>query len=218
MTAQGSPNRAPSPPARTTRQEQAGKRRWLSTYLPHENPVHFATRLLGGAFWYRAPGSVSPKAARHICHRQIIQPGGMTLATHPPMKPHTYAQRRRILIGISRIGTVGATLLLAAGCGSAATPNAEFADTRAAIAEAEGTGAQAVPEASLYLKMAHDGVEQAEEQMREEQNEEATATLERAKADAKLAKSLTNEAKVREEADLALDRIKDLQSQSIPST
>ena len=107
-------------------------------------------------------------------------------------------------------------VILVGGCASAAVPNAKVADAQSAISAAEATGAQAVPEASLYLKMAKDGVEAAKQQIRNDENEKAARTLERAKADAELAKSLTTEAKVRQGADQALERIENLQATSVP--
>ena len=111
---------------------------------------------------------------------------------------------------------IGAVALFAAGCGSAAVPNAQFADTKASVGAAQASGAQDIPEASLYLKMATDGVASAEVQMGRDENEAAASTLQRAKADAELAKSLTTKAKVQAEAEVAIKRIEDLQGQNSP--
>ncbi len=108
--------------------------------------------------------------------------------------------------------------LIAAACGSAAVPNAEFADAKASLGAAQASGAQDVPEASLYLKMATDGIAAAETQMEKEQNEDAAMTLQRAKADAELARSLATKAKAQADADVALKRIETLQQQNAPQT
>jgi hypothetical protein len=104
--------------------------------------------------------------------------------------------------------------LLVLGCGTVPAPNAEFADTQGAISAAEATGAQNTPQASLYLKMSKDGLKLAQEQMAKEQNDEARRTLERARADALLATSLTANAHLQQEAALALKQIEDLENES----
>jgi hypothetical protein len=111
---------------------------------------------------------------------------------------------------------MGVAVLFAAGCGSGAVPNAQFADTKASVGAAQASGAQDIPEASLYLKLATDGVASAEAQMGKHENKGAALTLKRAKADAELAKSLTTKAKVKAEAEVALKRIDDLQDQNAP--
>ena len=55
---------------------------------------------------------------------------------------------------------------------------------------AQASGAQNIPEASLHLKMATDAVALAEAEMDRGEHKAATLTLQRAKADADLAKSL----------------------------
>jgi hypothetical protein len=115
-----------------------------------------------------------------------------------------------------RAYAIGVAALFAAGCGATAVPNAQFADTKASVGAAQASGAQDVPEASLYLKMATDGVATAEAQMGKHENKGASLTLQRAKADAELAKSLTTKAKVKAEAEVAIKRIEDLQDQNAP--
>jgi hypothetical protein len=111
---------------------------------------------------------------------------------------------------------IAVAALFATGCGSGAVPNAQFADTKASVGAAQASGAQDIPEASLYLKMATDGVASAEAQMARHENKGAAKTLQRAKADAELAKSLTTKAKAKAEADVALKRIEDLQNNNAP--
>ncbi len=61
--------------------------------------------------------------------------------------------------------------------------------------------------------MSKDGLALAQEQMAKDQNEEALKTLERAKADAMLATSLTANAQLQEEAAVALKQIENLQNE-----
>jgi hypothetical protein len=118
--------------------------------------------------------------------------------------------------GARSIYSIGVAALFAAGCGTAAVPNAQFAETKASVGEAQASGAQDIPEASLYLKMATDGVTSAEAQMTRHENKGAALTLQRAKADAELAKSLTTKAKAKAEAEVALKRIEELQHENAP--
>ncbi len=96
-----------------------------------------------------------------------------------------------------------------AGCG-ASVPYEEVASARSAVSAAEASGAQEVPQASLHLKMARDGIAEAERVM-EDEPEQAKEILERARADAELAKSMTEEDQARREADIAIQRIERLQ-------
>ncbi len=108
---------------------------------------------------------------------------------------------------------MGAALFLAA-CGSSAVTHGEVADARAAISAAEASGAAQVPQAALHIKMAEDNMAQAETQMGEGESEAAREALERASADANLARSLTTEQQVRSEADAAARRVERLRSQT----
>jgi hypothetical protein len=110
----------------------------------------------------------------------------------------------------SRLAASVAALVLSA-CGSSAVPQAENAQAVAAISAAEAAGAGGVPKASLHVKMAKDNVALAEKQVRDGDEEEARATLERASADAELARALTTEQQVRDEANAAIRRVEQLQ-------
>ncbi len=126
------------------------------------------------------------------------------------MKSHKSRTKRWTVQQLS----VGGVLALAVlGCGSSTVPNAEFANTQGAISAAEANGAQNTPQASLYLKMSRDGLALAQEQMAKDQNEEALRTLERAKADAMLATSLTANAQLQQQAAVALKEIESLQNE-----
>lgn len=67
----------------------------------------------------------------------------------------------------SPTGALGALTVLATGCASTPAPNAEFADTKGVTSAAEASGAQDIPEASLYLKMSKDARLAASEGERE---------------------------------------------------
>ena len=138
------------------------------------------------------------------------------LPSTPRMNSQRRSNERLERARARRTHALNVAALFAAGCGSSALPHARFADTEASVGAAQASGAQDIPEASLYLKMATDGVAAAEAQVGRDENEGAALTLERARADAELAKSLTSKAKTKAEADVILERIEDLQQQNAP--
>lgn len=111
---------------------------------------------------------------------------------------------------VSILSSLLGAALVVVGC--SATPSADDAHAVAAISAAEASGAKQVPAAALYLKMAEDGVARARMEIDEGREEEARETLERASADAELARTLTTEAKVRSEADVATQSVEQLKS------
>lgn len=123
------------------------------------------------------------------------------------------SQKSEVVRTTLQVSALGALALLLVGCGSTAVPNAEFADTKGVTSAAEASGAQETPQASLFLKMGTDGLEVAKEQMAKGDNKGALKTLQEAKADARLAISLTSNAQVEEQAVAALKQVDDLQSQ-----
>lgn len=104
---------------------------------------------------------------------------------------------------------LGAALALAA-CGSSAVPPAKITEARSAISAASAVGAEGQPNAALHLKLARDQVAQAEQLIKNGDNAEASLVLERAQKDAELALVLTREAKVRAEAQQALEQVQQL--------
>jgi hypothetical protein len=90
-------------------------------------------------------------------------------------------------------------------------PHAALTETQSTVAAAEAKGAQQVPEASLYLKMAKDGVQSAQGLMNEDKNRRAAAVLQRARLDAELAASLATEDQAKQQAQQQLDRVKSLE-------
>lgn len=111
---------------------------------------------------------------------------------------------------ICRLFALGGAAALALGCTSATAPQAEYTEAKTAIGAAEAEGAQDIPQASLYLKVARDNAEKAKELMDNDEHEAAEMLLERAQADAELARSLTQEAKVRKEAEDEIQRVQSL--------
>lgn len=102
------------------------------------------------------------------------------------------------------------SLALAACGGSAPRPTAQHTEATAAIRAADEVGAKGEPKAALYLKMAQDGIANAEILLENEENGKARRVLERARSDAELALVLTRSANKRKEADDALRRVEKL--------
>lgn len=95
-------------------------------------------------------------------------------------------------------------------CGGGPKPEAQAAESQAAISAAEAVGAQSFPKAALHLKMARDQVKTAELLMADGDNDEANLVLQRAEADAELALALAREEKVRVEAREELKKVDEL--------
>lgn len=110
---------------------------------------------------------------------------------------------------ISRNGMI--VLLItaaAAGCGaSAPPPTGRVASTEAAIRGAREVGAQAVPNASLHLRLSEEQVAKAKAAMAQEDNVRADILLQRAQADAELALALTRESTAAAQAKHSTDQV-----------
>ncbi len=113
----------------------------------------------------------------------------------------------------TRASALAAGALLVA-CGGASFPGQKLNYSRAQIRAAEELGAQRTPQASLHLKLARDQVARAEQQLRDGDNEEASRTLDQARADADLAVALAHEATTKQEAEQAKARIAELRQQN----
>ncbi len=111
------------------------------------------------------------------------------------------------------LGVVATSLLMAA-CGGSAVPQGKVVEAKSSVSAAEAVGAQDEPKASLHLKLATDGIVEAEKLIAEEKNEEAAAALDRAKADADLALAMTREAKTRASAEEAAARVNELRAEN----
>ena len=100
---------------------------------------------------------------------------------------------------------------LMSGCAQTPPPHTALTKAQSTVAAAEAKGAQQVPEASLYLKMAKDGIESAQVLMAEDKNKRAAAVLDRARLDAELSASLATEEQAKKQAQEQLERVKSLQ-------
>lgn len=110
----------------------------------------------------------------------------------------------------TKSGALLAAMFLLGACASTGTPHGELSSAKSAISAAEAKGAQDVPQASLYLKMARDGVNRAETLIEEDKFRDAVRVLDRAELDAELAASLAEEEEVKVKAHEQLDRVKSL--------
>jgi hypothetical protein len=101
-------------------------------------------------------------------------------------------------------------VLLVLGCASTPMPAEHLASAEAGIRGATEVGAEAVPQASLHLKMARDQVAQAKGLTQSGDNDRATLVLERAETDAELALALAKESTARGDASAVLAQIQAL--------
>ncbi len=95
-----------------------------------------------------------------------------------------------------------------AGCGSSPPINKEASTS--AIRAAEEVGASTVPQASLYLQLAKEGLENAKGLAAKGDKEEAESMLLRAQADAELAVALSRSDADKKEATQAIERVQQL--------
>jgi hypothetical protein len=101
--------------------------------------------------------------------------------------------------------------VLLGACGGAAVPQEALSAAKATVSGAEVAGAANDPKAALHLKLAKEQIGKAETLIADGDNEEATAQVERAQADADLSMSLAKEQKAKLEAGATkeqLDRLK----------
>jgi hypothetical protein len=105
---------------------------------------------------------------------------------------------------------VGILAAFVASCASTGIPAQELSGPKASVRAAEAVGAENHPQAALHLKMARDGIEEAERLIGNEENRQAEMALDRAEADAQLALALTEEQKVKAEAESARRKVEAL--------
>ena len=99
-----------------------------------------------------------------------------------------------------------------AACASVPVPEAQLNRARTAVSVAEAVGAEDVPKAKLFLKLAKDNVARAERYIQEEENERALHALQRAEADAQLAAAQAQETADSEEARRARKKVTELRA------
>lgn len=101
-------------------------------------------------------------------------------------------------------------VLAIAGCSSSRPPLLTESST-SAIRAAEAVGATEVPRAALHLQLAKEELEHANVLAAKGKAKEAASLLQRAEADAELAILLSNEQNEKDEAALAMERVRQLQ-------
>ncbi len=120
------------------------------------------------------------------------------------MKPAAFFSHATAVALVSALGLA---------CASTPVPHERLASASGAIRAAEETGADKVPTAALYLKLAKEGIERSQKLIKSDDNHRATLVLERAEADADLALSLAREAPLRAEAQKASEDLQAIKSQ-----
>jgi hypothetical protein len=107
-----------------------------------------------------------------------------------------------------------AFVVAALGCGGAPKPEARIASSQGAIRGAEEAGAENVPQATLYLKLAQEERDKALQLVNSGDNHRAEMLLARAEADAELAVALAREATAKAEAEKAADQVRRLKKRA----
>ena len=106
--------------------------------------------------------------------------------------------------------SLAAVAALVIGCGSAPKPEARLASSQGAIRGASEAGADTVPKATLYLKLAEEQRQKALELINAGEMHRADMLLARAEADAELAIALARESVAKAEAEKAADEVRAL--------
>lgn len=117
-------------------------------------------------------------------------------------------------MSVKSVFTTACVMLFAAGCASTAAPQGQLSACQAAIRAADELGAAQVPKAALHLQMAREGTEKAQKLIEAKENEKAHYVLLRAESDAELALTLAKEATAQKDAQIAMDKVKDLKAQT----
>ena len=115
---------------------------------------------------------------------------------------------RKLALHMILFGSAAASGL---ACGGAAVPQETLTAAQASVKGAEVGGANEDPKAQLHLKLANEQIEKAKKLIEEDENEAAAHVIDRAQADADLARALARQAKaIREakEADEQLGKLK----------
>ena len=115
---------------------------------------------------------------------------------------------------VSKIGSMMVAVAFVAatfisGCAKNAPLHTEA--TTSGIRAAEEAGAAQVPQASLHLQLAKEGLERARELAAKGEKRDAASILTRAEADGELALALSHEDAQKTEALAALERVRQLQ-------
>ena len=111
------------------------------------------------------------------------------------------------------LGALAMALLLA--CGHAPRPEARMASSEGAIRGAQEAGAQSVPAATLYLRLAQEEREEALALVKDDKNHRAEYMLARSEADAELAVALARAARAQAEAASATEQVQELKAKAV---
>lgn len=109
--------------------------------------------------------------------------------------------------------TVPLLTLTIAACGSAPPPTRSQAEAQAVIRSAEAVGAEETPRSAYYLELARQHFDQAQRLITMGEMEDASGSLARAKADAELAISLSEQEEIRERAEESRERLETLEDE-----
>ena len=93
------------------------------------------------------------------------------------------------------------------GCAGVAKPDAQLSSSEGAIRGAQEAGADAVPEAALYVKLANEERQRALDMIKGGDNHRASMLLARSEADAELAVALAHAAVAKTDAEKAADAV-----------
>jgi hypothetical protein len=104
------------------------------------------------------------------------------------------------------VATIAGSAWVSVGCGSSEVPAKQLAQTEASIRAAHEVGADDTPKAALQLKLAKDGMQRAQKQSADGDNERAQATLQEAELDAELAVLLAKQEAIESKANQAKGR------------
>lgn len=115
---------------------------------------------------------------------------------------------------MKRILMTGALLVAAAAVGCAGSPNTTLRTdpSTSAIRAAEEVGANQVPVAALHLQLAKEELDRAKVMADKGHRDEANSLLTRAEADAELAVLLSRVQSEKAEAELAMERVRQLRT------
>jgi glycerol-3-phosphate dehydrogenase len=103
-----------------------------------------------------------------------------------------------------------------AACAGAPRPEARMASSEGAIRGAQEAGAQNVPQATLFLKLAQEQRQQGLELVKDGNNHRAEYTLERSEADAELAIAVAHAASAQGAAVHANEQVQELDKKGTP--
>jgi hypothetical protein len=117
--------------------------------------------------------------------------------------------RIRFALGLVACGALTA-------CVGGPVPQTQLTEAKVSTSEAAAIGARDEPQAALHLKMAEDAIVKAEQCIAAGDNDPAVPLLERARADAELAKALTHLANREDAAKAALSRVDALERDLAP--